>query len=240
MLRSKAGRYALRGEVAAAAATLREQLIAVRTLTESGELQGPRLDAARMRAKPTRDYLLGAAMRLPKVERQLAYHWEHAAAMTFWYSSGDRGFAPAEKQAAALLATLPDGVDSRAAQESIDAISNRAEQSVLNSAPRGRTTALCIAPVVVDQKGLRDQIADDHTRLKYQDVAVPNTATMLRAHQEYFPWIAHTLTHLSEPRTHAELEDIAQQWRSERGKYIDNTPHIAIGTPGAVTGSGTP
>ncbi|MDV6276537.1 hypothetical protein R3Q06_23845 [Rhodococcus erythropolis] len=239
MLRSKAGRCALRGDIAAAADTLREQLIVVRTITESGELHGPRLDAARMRAKPTRDYLLAAAIRLPKVERELTYHWEHAAAMTFWYSSGDRGFAPAEKQAAALLATLPDGVDSGAAQESIDAFSNRTEQSVLSSALRGRTTALFAAPVVIDQNGLRDRIVDDHTRLKYQDVAVPDTASMLRAHREYFPWMAHALRRLSEPRTQAELEDIAQQWCSERGKYIGNTPDIVIDTPGAVTGSGT-
>ncbi|WP_347871360.1 hypothetical protein [Rhodococcus sp. (in: high G+C Gram-positive bacteria)] len=127
MPRAKARRQALRYEVAATAATLREQLIAVRTITESGEGHGPRVDAARMRAKPTRDLFRYAAMRLPHLERQLTCRWEHAAAMTFWYNSGDRSFAPEERRAGALLATLPHGLDIRAAQETIDAISNRTE-----------------------------------------------------------------------------------------------------------------
>ncbi|MCD2108146.1 hypothetical protein O4214_25115 [Rhodococcus erythropolis] len=238
---SKARRQALRHEVAATAATLREQLILVRTITESGESHGPRSDAARMRAKPTRDHFRYAAIRLPHIERQLACHWEHAAAMTFWYNSGDRGFAPEERRAGALLATLPYGLDTHAAQESIDAISNRAEAPLRHQAtPHTTTTAVHGALAVVDQKGLRDRIADDHTRLKYQDVEVRDTATMLRAHHHYFPWIAHTLTYLSEPRSHAELEHIARQWRSERANYLDTAPPITIAAPQAIAGSSTP
>ncbi|MDV6272364.1 hypothetical protein R3Q06_02515 [Rhodococcus erythropolis] len=74
-------------------------------------------------------------------------------------------------------------LDTHAAQESIDAIGNRAEAPLRHPAPRTpHTTAVHGALVVVDQKSLRDRIADDHTRLKYQDVDVRDTATMLRAH----------------------------------------------------------
>ncbi|WP_347875790.1 hypothetical protein [Rhodococcus sp. (in: high G+C Gram-positive bacteria)] len=241
MPRAKARRQALRHEVAATAATLREQLTLVRTITESGEPHGPRIDAARMRAKPTRDLFRYAAIRLPHLERQLACHWEHAAAMTFWYNSGDRSFAPEERRAGALLATLPHGFDARAAQESIDAINNRTE-ALLHPALPHTTTPVHGALAVVDQNGLRDRIADDHTRLKYQDVEVRDTATMLRAHHHYFPWIARTLTYLSEPRPRAELEHIARQWRSERANYLDTTPPITItiDAPHALAGSHTP
>ncbi|MDZ7917364.1 MAG: hypothetical protein U5O16_36985 [Rhodococcus sp. (in: high G+C Gram-positive bacteria)] len=241
MPRAKARRQALRYEAAATAGTLREQLILVRTITESGESHGPRIDAARMRAKPTRDLFRYAAMRLPHLERQLACHWEHAAAMTFWYNSGDRSFAPEERRAGALLATLPHGLDTRAAQDSIDAINNRAE-ALLHPAPLHTSATAVHGALVVDQKGLRDRIADDHTRLKYLDVEVRDTATMLRAHHHYFPWIARTLTYLSEPRTRAELEHIARQWRSERANYLDTTPPIAItiDAPQAIADSKTP
>lgn len=240
MPRAKARRQALRYEVAATAATLREQLILVRTITESGEGHGPRSDAARMRAKPTRDHFRYAAIRLPHLERQLAYHWEHAAAMTFWYNSGDRSFAPEERRAAALLATLPYGLGTHAAQESITDISNRTEALLHPAAPHTTTTTVHGTLAVVDQKDLRDRIADDHTRLKYQDVAVRDTATMLRAHHHYFPWITHTLTYLSEPRSHTELEHITRQWRSERANYLDTAPPITIEAPQVIAGSSTP
>ena len=215
-------------------------MITVCTITESGEGHGPRVDAARMRAKPTRDLFRYAAMRLPHLERQLACRWEHAAAMTFWYNSGDRSFAPEERRAGALLATLPHGLDTRAAQETIDAISNRTETPLLHPTPLHTSATTVHGALVVDQNGLRDRIADDHTRLKYQDAAVRDTATMLRAHHHYFPWIAHTLTYLSEPRARAELEHIARQWRSERSKYLDTAPPITIEAPQVIPGSSTP
>lgn len=226
MLRSKPNRQALRVDVAATAATLREQLAVVRDITEAFGPHGPESEDARERAKSTHEHFLSAASRLPSVERQLAAQWEHAASMTYWYITGDRGFAPLEEQAADLLATLPDGLDHAAAREVVDAIIHRGEIAVRGLSER-RTDNQDTAPTVVDQKGLLDLIADDRARLTLQEVFGPETATFRQARRHFLLWIEETLTHLSEPRTHTELEVVAEQWRSERAKYIDGNPEQA-------------
>ncbi|KPH20730.1 MULTISPECIES: hypothetical protein [Rhodococcus] len=220
MLRSKPSRYALRVDVAATSATLREQLIDVRDVTAAIDPEDPRWSAVRMRAKETRTHFFSAALRLPRVERQLAFQWEHAAAMTYWYITGDRGFGPLEEQAAKLLAALPDGLDVTAAEETVDAIGHRSEMAIRRTPKVGRSRK-GRSPTVVDQKGLRDRIANDRAGLAFQDIFAPQTATSRQAHRHYFPWIAGTLDYLSKPRSRFELEAVLAQWRNEREKYID-------------------
>lgn len=226
MFRSETSRHAARIDVAAAAATLREQLTVVRDVTEALGPDVPEWDGARARAKETYEQFFSTVRELPRLERKLAAQWEYAASMTYWYIRGDRSFAPLEERAAALLSTLPDGVDIVAAQEVIDAIIHRSEVAVRGPSQR-RTGGNATDPTVIDQKGLRGRIADDRTRLKFQELLGPQTATLRQAHRYFFPWIEETLTYLSEPRTHTELEGIAEQWRSERDKYIDGNPENA-------------
>ncbi len=182
MLRSKPSRYALRVDVAVTVAELRRQLVIVRDVTESGKAGPDTLNAVRLHAKPTRDHFLTAAMRLPRMERELAFRWDHAAAMTYWYLHGDRGFAPLEEQAAALPASLPDGVDTAAAEATIAAIHDRTETPILRVPWRG-TTDRDRTPDEVDQQGLRERISNDRTRLKFDEILDPDTANSRRAHE---------------------------------------------------------
>lgn len=234
MLRSETSRRAVRIDVTDAAATLREQLTVVRAVTEALGPDVPEWDGARARAKVTHKQFFSAVKHLPSLERKLAAQWEHAASMTYWYISGDRSYAPLEKRAAALLTTLPDGLDRAAAREVIDAITHHTEIAVRGLSPH-RTDDNDTAPTMVDRNGLRDRIANDRTRLRFQEMFGPQTATHRQAHRHYFPWIEETLIYLSEPRTHTELEAVAEQWRHERDKYVHDNPQNANITIGGAT-----
>lgn len=80
----------------------------------------PRGGAARDTARATTSQLFTAIRRLPLIERRLVDRWYFATGNTFWYMSGDRGYAPLEARAAELIATLPDGLDVSAAVEVAD------------------------------------------------------------------------------------------------------------------------
>ncbi|WP_214514931.1 hypothetical protein [Rhodococcus sp. WY5] len=226
MFRSEASRHAARIEVAETAETLREQLSVVRDVTEALGPDVPEWDGARTRAKVTYEKFFTAVGHLPRAERKLAVQWEHAASMTYWYVTGDRSFAPLEERAAGLLATLPEGLDRSAAREMVDAIIHHTELALRSLSPR-RTDDNDETPTVVNQKGLRDRIADDRARLTFQGTFGTETVALRQAHRHYFPWITETLTYLSEPRSRTELEAVAEQWRNERVKYVYDNPQNA-------------
>lgn len=219
MLRSKTSRHAARAEVVAIAATLREQLIVVRDVTATLDPDEPEWDRARERAKVTHEQFFSAVRHLPRFERRLAAQWEFAAAMTFWYITGDRSFAPVEKRAAALLATLPDGVDRSSAREVIDATTHHAEMGNRGRSSR-RGDDNDWAPTVVNQKGLRERIANDRNLLMLQGTLGPDTATLRQAHRHFLPWLEDMTSYLAEHRSQVELETVADQWRIEREKYV--------------------
>lgn len=226
MFRSKASRRAARIDVVTAAAMLREQLIVVRDVTEALGPGAPEWEGARARAEVTHEQFLSAVSRLPRLECKLAAQWEYAASMTYWYITGDRAFALVEERAAALLATLPDGLDRPAAREVIDAVMHQAEIGVRDRSSRG-TDDRDEAPTMVNQKELRDRIANDRTQLKFQELLGPETATLRQAHRHFLPWIEDTLNYLAEPRPVPELEAVAEQWRNERVKYLHDNPQNA-------------
>lgn len=226
MLRSKPSRYAVRVDVAVTVAELRRQLVIVRDVTESGKAGPDTLNAVRLHAKPTQDHFLTTAMRLPRMERELAFRWDHAAAMTYWYLHGDRGFAPLEEQAAALLASLPDGVDTAAAEAIIAAIHDRTETPILRVPWRG-TTDRDRTPDEVDQQGLQARIFNDRTRVKFDEILDPDSANSRRAARDFVQWLDEALDYLAATRTHEELEAVAGRWRSARNKYIHDNPHYA-------------
>lgn len=135
-------------------------------------------------------------------------------------------FALVEERAAALLVTLPDGLDRPAAREVIDAVMHQAEIGVRGRFSR-RTDVTDEAPTMVNQKELRDRIAKDRTQVKLQELLGPETATLRQAHRHFLPWIEEALNYLAEPRSVTELEAVAEQWRSERVKYLHDNPKSA-------------
>lgn len=226
MFRFKASRHTARIDVVTAAAMLREQLIVVRDVTEALGAGVPEWEGARARAEVTHEQFVSAVSRLPRLERKLAARWEYAASMTYWYITGDRAFALVEERAAALLATLPDGLDRPAAREVIDAVMHQAEIGVRGRSSR-RTDVTDEAPTMLNQKELRVRIASDRIQLKLQELLGPDTATLRQAHRHFLPWIEEALNYLAEPRSRTELEAVAEQWQNERVKYLHDNPENA-------------
>jgi len=131
-----------------------------------------------------------------------------------------------EVQAAELLAGLPDGVDTAAAEATIAAIHDRTETPIPRVPWRGNMDRVR-TPDEVDQQGLRERMSNDRTRLKFDEILDPETANSRRAARDFVPWLDLALDYLAVTRTHAELAAVAGRWRSARNKYIHDNLHYA-------------
>ncbi|TCN51619.1 hypothetical protein EV641_1096 [Rhodococcus sp. SMB37] len=215
-LRPRSSRYAIRVHVAATVAQLRSELLTVHAVGKNFE--DPAWESARDTARATTAQLFTAIRRPPLIERRLVDRWYFATGHTFWYMSGDRGYAPLEARAAELIATLPDGLDTSAAVEVADEIDHRVEISVRKPSKAPKRWANR-SPVAGQAEVAWRMKCDRTTILASQLVGSRATSVAIR---NYIPWLDEALETMSTPMSTPDVARLAEQWRERRRPYTSD------------------
>ncbi|BDB63514.1 hypothetical protein [Rhodococcus sp. RDE2] len=219
-LRTPTSRYAIRVRAAATVAQLRTELVAVHATGR--DVEDPAWESARDTARATTAQLFTATGRLPLIERRLVDKWYFATGHTFWYMTGDRGYAPLEARAAELIAALPDGLDRVAAVEVIEEITHRVEMSARQpaTAPNRWANRWANRSPVADQAEVAWRMKCDRTTILASQI-IGSSATNV-AIRQYIPWLDETLEAMSTPMSTPDVVRLAEQWRERRRPYTSN------------------
>lgn len=225
-LRSRSNKYAVRVDIAAAAADLRGRMRAVREISSpTGSVDW---ESAREIAGKCDSQFVAAARTLPFLERRLALAWERSLVMSYWYARGNRhGFELLEERGFALMSMLPEGVQASVCREFVDAVDHRHEMGSRVDGVGESVSAAEPALVEVTQKALRRRMKDERQLIVLESVIGGQSGRIGQSLRHYVPWLDFACEYLEDPREVQELEMLVARWRIERSKYVVENPDYA-------------